>query len=146
MVRACVAFVNNFQHIYNMLEIKRSIKEPKRDYAFTMRKVSNPHKVSEVTYVNQINYFKSHLTNVDFKVIRFEHTSGLHCHGIVTIPNNVSLTRFRVRGWSIKLEEIYDYSGWCKYINKDQDEDEDLTVTPQEEVFEIPKIKLFGNI
>jgi len=110
-----------------------------------MRKTKFPDKVKEVDYINRINYFTSTL-GVDFKKIVFEKTSGLHMHGIILIPRNLSLTRFRVRGWSIKLEEIYDVEGWLRYLYKDisQDEDdEDLTQTPSEEHFEIPKIKLF---
>jgi len=67
-------------------------------------------------------------------------------HGVILIPRNLSLTRFRVRGWSIRLEEIYDIQGWRRYISKDisqDDDDEDITQTPSEERFEIPKIKLF---
>jgi len=97
-----------------MLEIKH---ENKSLYAITMRKTKFPDKVKEVDYINRINYFTSTL-GVDFKKIVFEKTSGLHMHGIILIPRNLSLTRFRVRGWSIKLEEIYDVEGWLRYYTR----------------------------
>jgi len=126
-----------------MLEIHT--KKFKR-FAYTMRKVKNPQLVTETTYVNQLNYFRSNLQCIVDEVV-FENTSGLHVHGIIRIPVDVSLTRFRVRGWSIKLEEIYDVKGWTKYIHKDQEDSEiDITDTPEDERFIIPKIKLFGNI
>lgn len=120
------------------------IQSQTKCWAITMRKTKNPLSVNEKTYVTQMNYFKSCLGCV-FEVIKFENTSGLHMHGIVRVPVTTSMTRFRVRGWSIRLEELYDPQGWIDYINKDQ-VDEDLTLTPEDERFDIPKIKLFGNI
>jgi len=116
-------------------------------YAITMRKTKNPDKVKLSHYVNQMNYFKAYL-GCYFEKVTFEYTAGLHMHGVIIIPKNTSLVRFRVRGWSIRLDEIYDYNGWIQYINKDQnsDADTDLEDTPVEERFAMPKIKLFGNI
>lgn len=114
-------------------------------FAITMRKTMNPRTVKQDDYVNQMNYFIRAL-RVKFDHVTYEQTAGIHMHGIIRIPTDVSLNRFRVRGWSIKLEEIYDYQGWLKYINKDLIEDDDLTITPKDEQFEIPKIKLFVNI
>jgi len=114
-------------------------------FAITMRKTTYPQLASKADYEKQMAYFKKNLL-VEFDHISYENTSGLHLHGIVRIPIETSLIRFRVRGWSIKLEEIYDYAGWMRYINKDAEEDEDLTITPKEEYFPIPKIKLFGNV
>lgn len=93
-------------------------------YAITMRKTTKPDKVNESTYINQMNYFKSYL-GAHFETVRFELTGGLHMHGIVSIPKSANLVRFRVRGWSIRLEEIYDLDGWNKYINKDNKDNKD---------------------
>jgi len=121
------------------------IQSQTKCWAITMRKTKNPFKVNEKTYLTQMNYFKAYLGCV-FEVVKFENTSGLHMHGIVRVPVMTSMTRFRVRGWSIRLEELYDSQGWLDYINKDQMDDDDLTQTPEDERFDIPKIKLFGNI
>jgi len=108
-------------------------------------KLNSPIKSRKSTTLIELTILHQHWELILKKIV-FEKTSGLHMHGIILIPRNLSLTRFRVRGWSIKLEEIYDVEGWLRYLYKDisQDEDdEDLTQTPSEEHFEIPKIKLF---
>jgi len=86
---------------------------------------------------------------VDFKKIVFEKTSGLHMHGIILIPRNLSLTRFRVRGWSIKLEEIYDVEGWLRYLYKDisQDEDDEILLKHlQRSILRYLKLNYLFNI
>lgn len=112
-------------------------------YGITMRKVTDPGKNTIDIYEKQMEYFTK-ILNCTFKNVSYERTAGLHMHAFVEIPRDVSLLRFRVRGWSIKLEEIYDAMGWLEYIMKDQPfEQQDLTETPKDEVFIPPKKRLF---
>jgi len=114
-----------------------------RNYAFTFRRTTLKYNTVE-TYLRQIKYFESLGCKVDNKV--FEKTAGLHMHGIIRVPINLSLMRFRVRGWSIKLEELYDLDGWIKYINKDQVIDDEYIDPPDDPDFIMPNKKLFRPI
>jgi len=111
-------------------------------YAITMRKTKNPSKVTELDYARQMTYFSESMQCI-FDDVVYETTSGLHLHGIVRVPICYPFTRFRVRGWSIRLEEIYDLAGWLKYIRKDQLLEDDGIDSPIDNDFKMPTKKLF---
>lgn len=96
------------------------VKAPARQYAFTLRKT-----VLKLGPINQESYFKHIEKWETAKLCRlvdsvFEYTSGIHMHGILEIPEGVNFKRFRVRGWNIVLEELYDQNGWRYYMMKEQ--------------------------
>lgn len=94
-------------------------KAPARQYAFTLRRTNLKQIISPETYFQHVEKW----TNAGICTIIdsvFEQASGLHMHGIIEIPKHVPMRRFRVRGWNIKLDELYNEEGWRYYMLKDQ--------------------------
>jgi hypothetical protein len=40
-------------------------------------------------------------------------------HGIIEVPHTTSMQLFRVRGWKMYLEEIWNVEGWRAYMAKE---------------------------
>lgn len=51
--------------------------------------------------------------------IHYEDTRGLHCHLILS-GTTIDYNDFKRRGWSFKIEPIYDQEGWRRYCAKDE--------------------------
>jgi len=88
------------------------------NYAFTLRRTSSPADVTENIYREHIIKMLGKGLIIDSYV--FERKNGLHVHGIINVPSNYNLQRLRVRGWKLHLDPIYNYTGWSKYIAKEQ--------------------------
>lgn len=113
-------------------------------YAFTLRRTTNPKYVNQDTY---LTYFKSYFepNNIFIENHYFETTHGLHVHGTILVPRAFKLKKLRVRGWNIKLVEVFDHISWNNYIRKDQppeSEDDDTPVPPEHDIC-TPLRKLF---
>jgi len=123
------------------LEIKNA---EAKSYAFTLRRTTNPKYVNEDTY---LLYMKDYFTknNIFIQNHYFEKTSGLHVHGTILVPSTFKFKKLRVRGWHVKIVEIFDHISWQNYITKDQpqDDEDDGTPVPPEEDFCCPLRKLF---
>lgn len=91
-------------------------------YGFTLRKTKLDKNVDKDTYKDHI---KKIFTDKGYNVTtyKFEETTGLHCHGVVYIPETIDQKRFRFRGLHLYLVKIHDMEGWLLYINKDQKDD-----------------------
>lgn len=89
-------------------------------YAFTLRKTST--KKGQPTQEDyQVHIDTLCLTTKSYKKeVVFERTGGLHMHGILEVPKRCFMNKFRIRGWKMHLEEIYDYDGWKRYMAKEQ--------------------------
>jgi len=89
-------------------------------FAFTLRRTNlkNGMPTQEDYQVHVENLIRS--TDVKVTNYVYERTGGLHMHGIFQIPKKFNLKRFRIRGWKMHLEEIYDYDGWKRYMAKEQ--------------------------
>lgn len=96
-----------------------------RQYAFTLRRTNLKRGVTEQEYINHVRNWedKGLCTLIDHV---FEKTAGLHMHGVLEISKKQDKRVFRVRGWNIYLEEIYNRQGWQYYMMKDQKCNEDL--------------------
>lgn len=91
-----------------------------RQYAFTLRRTNLKKGVTVQQYMDHVLKWQF---QGKCKLVAgcFEHTAGLHMHGILEIPKAYNKKKFfRVRGWNIKLEEIYDLEGWKYYMLKEQ--------------------------
>lgn len=89
-------------------------------WAFTLRKTSTKKvQPTQADYHYHINNLclatKSHITDSVF-----ERTGGLHMHGTIEVPNKVQMYKFRVRGWRLHLEQLWDRVGWQSYMAKEQ--------------------------
>lgn len=127
------------------LELNRK-REEYICYGFTLRRVKlNKDVTKELYFDHLVKIFGQYCF---FSDLVYENTSGLHCHGIVKIHKNHALHRFRIRGWSLRLDELYDKAGWIRYINKDQldtDSDDGSDYEPNGD-FKMPNKKLFRPI
>lgn len=56
---------------------------------------------------------------VEYKISERDSKGKLHYHGIIYLKKGFYRKRLLLRGYHIKLEEIYDKAGWIKYIHKD---------------------------
>lgn len=103
-----------------MLQITKQLITTKT-YGFTLRRVSLSVPITQDLYREHIQNMECTSNDeVCFSEVVFELTGGLHAHGIVSVPEKYYLNKFRIRGWKLHLEEIYDKAGWLKYIKKDQ--------------------------
>lgn len=62
---------------------------------------------------------------------------GVHVHGVVYIKKHFYRKGLQMVGYHIKLEEIYDWNGWMKYINKESE--------PREPVLESGEAEVVGE-
>jgi len=92
-----------------------------RAYAYTLRKAKDNAKATRAEYFNHIS-IRLEPVGFDNRFIEFEEDNGLHCHGIALLPSDFNFKRLRVRGWSIKVEELYDPLGWVHYCRKDKED------------------------
>lgn len=123
------------------------IEAKARQYAFTLRRTNLKNGVTEDDYFNHIVKWenKGQCKLVDYV---FEKTAGLHMHGILEIEKSQKMQYFRVRGWNIKLEELYNPEGWKAYMLKDQvinelENDEESLI--EDQPIRVIKKKLFKN-
>jgi len=91
----------------------------KRQFAFTLRRTNLKKGVCEDDYTLHIYKFENHGCKlIDYS---FEKTAGLHMHGILEIPLQFDYQkRMRIRGWNMKIVELFDSDGWKQYYLKDQ--------------------------
>jgi len=89
-------------------------------WAFTLRKTST--KKGQPTQGDYDDHIIKLIANTPVSQTKwcFERKGGLHMHGILEIPRGYNMLKFRVRGWKIHLEEIYDLIGWHAYMAKEQ--------------------------
>lgn len=117
-----------------------------KSYAFTLRRTTNPKYITRETY---LLYFKDIFEKNKILIQNhyFEETAGLHCHGTILIPTKFNLKKLRVRGWNIKIIEVFDHISWTNYITKDQpvpDGDDGTPVPPEHDIC-MPLRKLFSK-
>lgn len=98
----------------------------KKFYALTMRytnlKIKEPTKeLYEERLEKMRKTFKCLISH-----IRYENTSGLHCHATIIFDLDIAVSfnfnRFRCRGWSTHVVPITYLDGWIDYCDKDIDD------------------------
>jgi len=116
------------------------IKSDKTSYGFTLRKTSFKQGTPNIEMYEE--YLKK-VSNLGCIVVHkvYEYTSGLHVHGVITVPKKLNKNRFRIRGWNMRLDELYDELGWIQYTMKDQPDTEEQ-VPPEHDIAPLRK-KIF---
>lgn len=91
-----------------------------RQWSFTLRRTNLKMGLPTEEVYNV--HIENRLRNTDVKLEEhvFEQTGGLHMHGILSIPKWFNMKKFRIRGWKMHLEEIWDVNGWRAYMAKEQ--------------------------
>jgi len=107
------------------------IEDSKVDsWAFTLRKTTTKRGVpTEEDYHNHLAKI-SRSTTCFVREYVFEQTKGLHMHGVLEMHRTVNMKYFRVRGWKLHLERIWNLDGWQRYIMKEQLIKDSLSVPP----------------
>lgn len=94
------------------------IKAPGRQYAFTLRKTKNPKDSTDQMLFDHITTL-CYGTGSSLVEHVYELKGGIHMHGIIEIKTK-NLNMFRVRGWHLHLEELYNAAGWRFYMMKER--------------------------
>lgn len=103
-------------------------------------------------YSNFFEHLEKFKVHVEYKVGELDSKGKLHYHGILYLDKGFYRKRLMIRKFHIKLVEIFDKSGWIKYIHKDcefhsleQMAEDRLTVVtgPDSPVFKIPAKSMF---
>lgn len=133
------------------------IKVTKSDYisfAYTVKTLGS----AEVTNADYEPFFERlKLLNVhcEYKIAEKDSKGKLHYHGILYLKKGFFRKRISLRGFHIKLEELYDRKGWLKYIYKDVkyehldqqaleiEGDEDSQISIPDDDFIMPTTRLF---
>lgn len=56
---------------------------------------------------------------IDCKYLELDSQKVEHYHGILYIPKGFYRKKLMMKGYHLKLEELFDRKGWMKYITKD---------------------------
>jgi hypothetical protein len=86
-------------------------------YSFTLRKTKDNKNATQDMYYSYFAKYRIH--GLHLNLCYFENTSGLHAHGVIDIPNDFNTKLFRVYGWNIKYDLIYNYTEWVRYCQKE---------------------------
>lgn len=96
-------------------ELIKAVQEP---YAFTVKKLGGePQAVLFKDYEDVIDHYKKmgYIKDIDFE---YDDQGRLHIHGIILLRKGFYRKKLCMKGYHIKLEQIYDEKGWLKYIHK----------------------------
>jgi hypothetical protein len=88
-------------------------------YGFTIKLVRRGYTASKEDYKETLEEWKVHDPSL---IVRYEDDSRgrCHCHGVIQLPKGFYRKSLAPKGYTWKLERIYDEKGWHRYINKDQ--------------------------
>lgn len=93
---------------------------------------------------------------VEYKIPEKDTKGKLHYHGILYLRKGFFRKRICLKGFHVKLDELYDRKGWLKYIHKDvqyqhleqqaeelEEGDEDSLLSIPDDDFTMPTKSLF---
>lgn len=108
------------------------VKSDKTLYGFTIKSTSG-HKRSDYTPI--FSKWEDNKQNVEMvtKHLEYGKHDYLHYHGIITIKKGFYRKRLEMKGYHIKLVEVFDIKGWVKYITKEHQPNKTLTDVIQTE-------------
>lgn len=124
-------------------------------YAYTVKVLSN--KTMDPNYEQDVfSRWRKLGVEFDCSVSERDSKGKLHYHGIIYLRKGFYRRKLVVRGYHMKLEELYDRAGWIRYIEKDlkykhyeeqakelSDELIEDVMTPRSRRSSIPKFRLF---
>lgn len=56
---------------------------------------------------------------IEYKILERDSHGKIHFHGIIYLKKGFFRRRICLKGFHVKLEELYDRKGWLRYIHKD---------------------------
>jgi hypothetical protein len=92
-------------------------KVEQQPYAFTVKRIFKPKEVTDSDYLDIMAKW-SHFGLI--KCYEFEKDSHgiLHIHGIILLRKGFYRKKLVIKGYSTRLDELYDETGWMRYIGK----------------------------
>lgn len=119
-----------------------AINAPVRAYAYTIKSLGDELDADYDPFFKKLSYFN---ISVEYKVKEFDKFGKSHYHGIIYLPKGFFRKRIIVKGFHLKLEELYNREGWIRYIHKDVkwEDYEDLEPPDKEELIDMPDKRLF---
>lgn len=88
-------------------------------YSITARKhAKKTAKVTESDYERLLAHLGTYLQNHTFEMDKTK--SHVHMHGILGLPKGFLRKKLCLEGYNLRMDPIYDFQGWEKYIQKDQ--------------------------
>lgn len=135
------------------------IKVSKSDFisfAYTV-KILRTGEVTEADYQPFFDRIDNLNITVEYKMPEKDSKGKLHYHGILYLKKGFFRKRICLKGFHIKLDELYDRKGWLKYIHKDvefqhleqqaqemaDEESEDTVLSIPDDDFVMPSKRLF---
>lgn len=124
-----------------------AVRSTKIAFAYTV-KTLGPSTVTSNDYVPFFRRLEALGVEVEYKIDELDSKGKLHYHGIIYLKKGFYRKRVSLKGFHVKLEELYNKAGWLKYIHKDvppeqwPDDYSDEYIEDQEQM-EMPKKRLF---
>lgn len=100
-------------------------------------------------YVPFFDRLKKLNIGIEYKVLEKDKRGRLHYHGILYLKKGFYRKRLMMDGLHLKLKEIYDKSGWVKYIHKDceyhdlEAQADECPDTPIDDEYTVPTYNMF---
>jgi hypothetical protein len=119
-----------------------AINAPLRAYAYTIKSLGSELEADYEPFFKKLDYFK---ITVEYKIKEFDKSGKSHYHGILYLPKGFFRKRIILKGFHLKLEELYNKAGWIRYIHKDikWEDYEDMEPPEQDDLIEMPTKRLF---
>lgn len=93
------------------------IRSTKLAFAYTIKHNTDaPTAEDYIPFFEKLEHYK---VNIEYKISELDSKGRLHYHGIIYLTKGFYRKKLCVKGLHVKLVEIYDKSGWTKYIHKD---------------------------
>jgi len=83
-------------------------------FAYTVKTLGK--SIDYEPFFNNLDKFN---IKVEYKIKEKDSLGKNHYHGIFYLDKGFYRKRLIIKGFHIKLEQIYDKAGWIKYIHKD---------------------------
>lgn len=98
------------------LEVNEAIN---KSWAFTIKKLGGEaSEVCEDDYINILDTF-SKAGQVTHAIHETDPKGRLHVHGVILLRKGFYRKMLCLQGFHVKLDELYNESGWIRYIKKD---------------------------
>lgn len=99
------------------IEVHRHDQE---SYAFTIKRVKSPTTVTEQSYAEIIDLWRK-MGYIKYLESEKDSKGVLHLHGVILLRRGFYRKKLCLEGFHVKLDLIYDETGWIRYIQKSRE-------------------------
>lgn len=87
-------------------------------FAYTV-KTLGPATVTPTDYTPFFERLKKFSIEIEYKISETDKSGKLHYHGILYLSKGFYRKKLCMKGFHVKLDQIYNKQGWIKYIHKE---------------------------